>query len=205
MTLHEIIDSLIDLSEVSLDKRGGDKYEQARQIIHDSLNTVDDVEAACFHEAGHWAQAFLAAHQLDADGSLFKVVGPTIKYNRSKDTYDATPTGLKLVGMEGWRASSEDDVKIMARIAVAGGESILCFYGPSRGRADGNDIGRFKCFCRETRGYLGGIINAPHVYLNEATTDVRRDFQEERFKILLRAKTELIKRDVFGPVFRHHT
>ena len=203
MTFFEIIDNLIDVTGVPVLKQNGEQYEDARKLIHTELSTVEGVEIACYHEAGHWAQAVLA---LGADGSLFEVVGPRIKYDESKkNPYDPTPTGLSLPGLKDWKAQVEEDVKVMARVAVAGGESVHRFFGPVVKRGDKDDIERFKAFCQDARNRLGGIIEPAHIYLNEARENVRKDFENERFKNLVQSKAELVKKEVFRPVFEFHT
>lgn len=199
MTFYEMIDRLIDLTEVPEDKRRGEGYESARRLIHEELANVMDVDVACHHEAAHWAEAVLVANQfgIGIDGSLFKVVGPSITYDPSKDTYEPTPTGLKMIGMEGWKAQTEEHVKILARIAVAGGESVHHFYGPNQKPGDGNDIGRFNELCREAHMGLGSLIEPPHVYINDARESVRKEFEDERFKETVRVKARMIKKEQF--------
>jgi hypothetical protein len=209
MTFHEIIDSLIDVSEVPEAKRIGKGYEDAIASIHLELSTLEDVEIACYHEAGHWSSAIASADQLQADGSLFEVTGPRIKYfppaNGRAESFDATPTGLQMVGMEDWKAESGEDVEVMARIAVSGGESVLRFYGPTAKRGDANDRMRFDVFCRETRLRLGSVIDPPHLYWDQAIIDVRPNFNDTIFALGVLQKAELIKRRQFGPVFGFHT
>jgi hypothetical protein len=197
MTFYEMIDRLIDVTEVPENKHSGEGYESARRLIHEELTNVKDVDVGCHHEAAHWSEAVLAANQLGVDVSLFKVVGPRITYDASRDAYEPTPTGLKMIGMEGWKAQTEEEVKILARIAVAGGESVHHFYGPNQKRGDGNDIGRFNELCREARMRLGSIIQAPPIYINEARDSVRADFENERFRETVRLKAQMIKKEQF--------
>jgi hypothetical protein len=201
MTVHEIIDGMIDVRDVPPEKREGSEYEAARKQIHDELSTIRDVEAACYHEAGHWAYAVVAANQFGVDGSLFQVVGPRIRYDASDKNYpyDATPTALRLVGMQNWKPRSDDDVEIMARVAVAGGESVHHFYGLTQKRGDENDNARFKIFCKEARNRLGGLIDAPHVYWGDAKIEVRKNFKKVRSVVETKAKE--IMKEQFGPVF----
>jgi hypothetical protein len=204
MTFSEIIYNLIDVTNVPESKRSGVEYEAARNLIHEELSTVEDVEIACYHEAGHWAFAVLVANQLGVNGSLFDVVGPRIKYNETaKKPYDPTPTGLSLPGMENWKAQIAEDVTAMARIAVAGGESVHHFYGPKRKRGDKNDRERFEALCGEAHMRLGRIIQPPHIYWNQAIEDAREiDFKDGVFALQISSKAELIKHQLFGPVFR---
>jgi hypothetical protein len=202
VTFFEIIDRLINVDEVPDTKRGGPQYEAARSLIHTELSSVKDVEVACHHEAGHWAQAVLAANQLGADAALFTVIGPTIRYDPlKKNPYDASPTGLRLVGLEHWRPQGEEDIEIMARIAVAGGESVFRFYGANQKRGDANDLCRFKELCRDARNRLGGLIGAPHLYWDAALEPVRKDFTDDGFKKVITAKAAEIERLQFTPVF----
>ena len=115
MTFFEIIDSLIDVTDVPLCKQNGEGYESARKVIHEELSSVKDVEVACHHEAGHWAVAVASADQLEADGSLFEVGGPRIKYHYPVDGkpehYEPTTTRLIMTGMEDWLPESNEDRK----------------------------------------------------------------------------------------------
>jgi hypothetical protein len=201
MTFCEIIDALINVDEVPDNKRSGPQYEAARNIIHAELSSVKDVEVACHHEAGHWTQAVLAAKQLGADRALFTVIGPTIRYFPSNENpYDASPTGLRLIGLENWRAQGGEDIEIMARIAVAGGEAVSSFYGADQKRGDANDLCRFKELCREARTRLGGIIEAAHLYWDAALPIVGTDFANEDFKNVIAGKSAEIMRLQFTPV-----
>jgi hypothetical protein len=197
MTFLEMMDRLIDVTEVPEDKRCGEGYESARRSIHEELSNALDVDVACHHEAAHWAEAVLAADQLGMDGSMFEVVGPSIKYDPSTDTYEPTSTGLKMIGTEGWAVQGEEGVRILARIAVAGGESVHHFYGPNQKRGDTNDIGQFNELCRQARMRLGSTIQAPHVYIDEAKESVRTDFEDDRFKETVRLKAQQIKNEQF--------
>jgi hypothetical protein len=210
MTFYEIIDGLIDAGdEVPAVKRNGDGYAAARKLIHDELASPHDVEVACYHEAGHWAVAVASADQLEADGSLFEVCGPRIKYyypvDGKPERYEATPTGLKMVGMENWLPKSGSDVKIMARIAMAGGESVQHFYGPNQKRGDVNDTGRFDELCRNTRLRLGGVIEAPYIYREKALEEIQTDFRNVMFASNVSERAERVKQERFGPVFGFHT
>ena len=205
-TFWETIDGLIDLSGVPEAKRNGAEYEAARRSIHDDLPDITHVEVACHHEAAHWAEAVLAANQLGADFSRFTVIGPTIKYDALQYVpFDATCTGLRMGGMDNWRAQTSVDVEIMARIAVAGSESVHHFYGAKAKRGDANDMRRFTIFCKEVRTRLGGLIDPPHVYLQNAVRDVQADLRDDAFTTVVRRKAEAIKRECFGPVFDPHT
>ena len=206
MTFFEIIESLINVTNVPEAKRSGVEYEAARKLIHESLSCPEDVEAASYHEAGHWAFGILVANQLGVDGSLFDVVGPRIKYDTMNNLYDATPTGLSLPGMKNWKAQDEDDVMAMARIAVAGGESIHHYYGPQGKRGDKNDRCRFDAFCKDARLRLGGPIQPPHVYWDQAIADARgTNFKDVLFTSVIESKAALVRQQQFGPVFRSDT
>ena len=144
----------------------------------------------------------LVANQFRVDGSLFEVVGPRIVYDIQNNLYDATPTGLSLPGMENWKAQNANDVKAMARIAVAGGESVHHFYGPAQKRGDTNDRDRFDGFCKDARLRLGGPIDPPHVYWNNAIKDVREiDFKDALFALLFSLNAEIVMEHHLGPVF----
>ncbi len=123
MTVYEIIDGLIDVSQVLPEKQKGEGYESARKLIHDEFATAEDVEVGCYHEAGHWTQAILSANQLKINPSGIKVIGPGIKYYGPRDgkpeRYDAFPLKVEMDGIDDWRAEIEDDVRAIARIAVA--------------------------------------------------------------------------------------
>jgi hypothetical protein len=44
---------------------------------------------------------------------------------------------------------------------------------------------------------LGSIIQAPHIYINEARDSVRADFENERFRETVRLKAQMIKKEQF--------
>lgn len=199
MTLYETIDSLIDVTNVPEEKRQDKQYELARKAIHDELSSVENIEIACYHEAGHWSEAVLAAHYLGANPQQVHVIGPTIGYKQGK--YDPIPTGLKIHGVESWQPQSENEVKAMARIAVAGAISVQHFRPDCTTCGDTNDIGRFDQFCRDAHMRLRGTIQPPHIYIDEAKEAVRKDFCDPVFVEMVRLKSEAIKSEQFGPVF----
>jgi len=90
---------------------------------------------------------------------------------------------------------------LLAKVAVAGGESVSQFFGPSEKRGDINDYGRF-CdrheefrFCL-TRRVIGEDADE---YWKQALRDVQDDFKQNQ--LLIAAKAEQIKQDVFHQVF----
>ena len=207
MTLHEIIEKLIDDGSLEADKRCGQGYEDAKKSIHDDLQTVEDVEVACHHEAGHWAYTVMESGWLGIDPADVRVVGPTIKYDSSKtDPYDSTPTGLRMGVSNNWKAQCEKDVEAIARIAVAGGESVRSFYGAGQRRGDKDDWPRFDFFCREAKNRLGRIVSdTPKDYWDAAILIVRASFEDQAFKQIVKMKAEKIKINPFGPVFDSRT
>ena len=201
MSLYDIIESLIDVSSVPPEKQTDPDYERARNRIHAELTSAKDVEIASYHEAGHWVQAVSVTNDLGLDKSRFTVVGPRIEYKQGE--YIPTATGLKMHGMEDWQPVCEDDVRIIARIGVAGGESVRCFYGEIENVGDAYDKGVFETFCIATRQKTGGqIIQLSHKqYWSEARREVQLEFQKEPVKNDIHMKAKSIMRDVFGPVF----
>ena len=204
MTFYEAIDELIDVHKVPDTKKNGDGYENARQLIHEELSNHEDVEVACYHESGHWAYAVVSANQLGIDASQIDVVRPRIEYhppiNSELEWYESTPTGLTLPGTNRL-AYTEENVKIMARIAMAGGETVQHFFGLSQKRGDLNDIVRFDAFCKQAHLILGSIIGPPFSYREEAIKEIRRDFSNKRFDLIIRTKATLVSQNQFGSVF----
>lgn len=204
VTVREIIYGMIDVTGVPPEKRKGKDYEDARELIHDELPSVKAVEIACYHEAAHWVYAIIGAHQFGVDGALFRVVGPSIKYfsavGERPEYYEETATCLDMgEAMKNWKAQGEEDVKTMARIAVAGGEAVSQFYGPDTRRRDDYDKCVFTRFCEEVHDRVAGI-GPSHIYLEAALDEVRADFAGViRPRVASYART--VKKEVFGPVF----
>ena len=152
---YEIIESLIDVRLVPEGKRCGEGYKAARDDIHDNLATIEDVAAGCYHEAGHLIYATNFGLALSASVSEFKILGPHIAYHLATDTtaerYEPTPMAISVTALNRKVRDTSDNVLEMAKIGVAGGESIEFFRNklnkPMWKRGDKNDEGRFKDFC----------------------------------------------------------
>jgi hypothetical protein len=200
MTHRDIIDDLIDVSGVPECKRHGEKYEQARESIHKDLATPEDVEAACYHEAGHWYEAVAASDYLGIDSSEITVHGPRIKYDSKTDEYDVANAGIQAKELKSFKAQSEEDVKAMARIVVAGGVTVRHFDKSKPG--DKDDKPRFEAFARDARNRLGGIIDPPHEYWDDATDGIEKQFQDSDYRNAVKSKAEEIKNSLFARVFQ---
>jgi hypothetical protein len=205
VTFYEIIDGLIDAGDkVPPVKRNGDGYAAARKLIHDELASPHDVEVACFHEAGHWAYYLPVVRQSGGNDKLLKVIGPRIEYypaaKGKPEKYDATPTGLESPRIDP-REYTSRLFTLLAKIAVAGGESVFQFYGPNAKRGDINDRGRFDERHAEFRFVLTQrVINEDaDAYWQKALKDVKDDFKANQLVIAFKA--EKIKQEVFYQVF----
>jgi hypothetical protein len=205
MTFYDVIDGLIDAGDkVPAVKRNGDDYTTARKIIHDELASQHDVEVGCFHEAGHWAYSLPVVKLSGGNTKLLKVIGPRIKYhpatNDKSQKYDATPTGLESPKIDRPDYSNRL-LKLLAKVAVAGGESVSQFYGPKEKRGDTNDRGKFCALHKEYRFCLTRSIirEDADVYWLQALKDVQNDFKENQ--LLIASTAEKIKREVFYQVF----
>lgn len=205
MTFWEIIDRLIDDGDqVPLINRKGNGYEAARKLIHDELSSEHAVEVACYHEAAHWVYSIPIIKLSGGDFTLLKVVGPRIDYypaaNGKPEKYEPTPTGLQSPRIDP-RNYSNRLLELLAMVAVAGGESVFQFYGPKEKRGDTNDDGRFFARHEEFRFCLtrGIVSEDAGVYWKKALKDVRDDFKQNQ--LLIAAKAEQIKQEVFYPVF----
>jgi hypothetical protein len=204
MTFYEIIDALIDVSQIPPEKQKGEGYGSARKLIHDEFATAEDVEVGCYHEAGHWAYSLPVVKLSGGNIKLLKVIGPRIEYypaaNGKPEKYDPTPTGLESPKIA--RADYSDPLlELLAKVAVAGGESVCQFYGPKAKRGDIYDRNKFCATHQEYRFCLTRSIvsEGADVYWLQALKEVQDDFKENQ--LLIATKAEKIKQEVFYPVF----
>jgi hypothetical protein len=213
MTFSEAIDALIDagdllLSEpdrVPLDKRGDKKYSNARATIHQELSSIEDVEAACYHESAHFVYSTFLGFKLKKDVTLFRIIGPTIKYHPRNDPYpewyEPTPTAVQTPGLP--LPYDNESLEELALVAVAGGESVRCFR-PKQKRGNKNDYGRFDqvremVFIRLHRDYRH-TIKSTKSYWKKAAREVRNGFKQGVNNQLIEVKARLVMTEVFGPV-----
>jgi len=202
MTFSEIIDSLIDTVDVPEGKRNGEGYESARKEIHDDLSDVGDVEAACYHESAHFVYATFLGYRHKKDTSAFRVMGPKIEYHAPTDIepewYESTSSWLKAPGLS--LPYTNESMEELAIVGVPGGESVRYFH-PKRKPGDRNDWKRFEVLCKTARNHVGSLIQPAHIYWEHAAKTVREDFGFKRHNLLIEAKAELTKWDVFQSVF----
>jgi hypothetical protein len=203
-TFYEIIDGLINVEQVPVDKRSGDGYVAARKLIHDELSSEHDVEVACYHEAAHWTYSIPVIKLSVGDQRLLKVVGPRIEYypatNDRPEKYDPIPMGLQSPHIDP-RDYSDRLLELLAKVAVAGGESVCQFYGPKEKRGDTNDYGRFCDRHEEFRFCLTRrvVSKDADAYWKQALKDVQDDFRQNQ--LLIAVKAEKVKQEVFYQVF----
>jgi hypothetical protein len=215
VTHHEIIDGLIDAGDALLDeqervpadKRSDKNYTDARTVIHQELSNAEAVEAACYHESGHFAYSVFLGFKLEKDVTHFRIIGPTIKYHPPTDTeperYEPTPTAIKTPGLP--LPCDNESLEEFALIAVAGGESVRWFH-PKQKRGNKNDYRRLKKL-REM--VLQGVhpdyrhtIKPTKYYWKKAAQKVRNELKQEgRRNQLIVTKAQLIMKEVFSPVF----
>ena len=210
MTFHEIIDSLIDVKQVPEEKRCGDGYEAARKDIHDNLATIEDVTAGCYHEAGHLIYATNFGFALQVDVSGFRILGPHITYhpatNDEAERYEPTPMAISTPGLQRQLRDTSDAVFEMAKIGVAGGETIEYFRvklnKPMWKRGDKNDEGRFNGFANGVLSRVGHPpIDFPHNYWRDAKTAVQEDFAQGRYNSEIEREALIAKIQVFPLLF----
>src|SRR6266851_4451526 len=131
MTFYEIIDSLIDVTGVPVDKRCGEGYEAARKEIHDNLATIEDVTAVCYHEAGHLIYANLVGFKYNVNTADFRIVGPQIEYHEATNSepawYESTSTAIRSTGLRAKIPHTNEGLLDLATVSVAGGESVRNF------------------------------------------------------------------------------
>ena len=208
MTLYEIIEGLIDANDlllkanerVPVDQRNHKDYLDARRYIHEHLPTKEAIELACYHEAGHYFAAVEVATQLNLDSSNFKVVGPSIRYEPKKwYPYNWTPIGLYAPGLENPKIQDEVDAVLLARISMAGGESVRGFYGSKTKRGDGGDIFKFGEICKTAP--QGVLTQEPKTYMVHARRHFRKKLKDVQFRVKVSLKAEETKGALFGPVF----
>jgi hypothetical protein len=218
MTFYEIIDRLIDAGDslldeperVPADKRSDKNYIDARDEIHQELSSAEAVEAACYHESGHFAYSVILGFKLEKDTTHFRIIGPTIKYHPPTDTepewYEPTPTATRTPGLP--LPYNNESLEELALVVVAGGESVRWFR-PKQKRGNKNDYRRFKKL-REM--VFHGVhpdyrhtIKSTKYYWKKAAQEVRSDFKQGRHNgrrnQLVETKAQLVMNEVFGPVF----
>jgi hypothetical protein len=207
MTLHEIIDSLIDVTGVPLLKQQGKKYEDARKEIHDNLTTIEDVTAACYHEAGHLIYANLVGFKYNVNTTDFKILGPRIKYveENGVDCYDATPTAIDCPGLHTKIPETNDGLFDTATISIAGGESVSHFSKkknkPMWKRGDYDDRDRFQRFATNIYMRVGRPINPYMTHWRDAAVKVLVDFASETYTSDIETEALYAMMHVFRPVF----
>lgn len=207
--LFKIIDGMIDVSEVPQEKRNGDNYDNARKHIHDTLATLEDVEAGCYHEAGHLIYATNFGFALGVDVSEFRILGPHIKYHPATDTeaewYEPIPMAISTPGLHKNVPYTSSAVLEMAKIGVAGGESVEYFQKkmnkPMWKRGDPNDQERFKIFAKGVLDRVGKSIDFPHNYWADAKTAVGKDFEQELYASDIEREAMLAMLQVFPLAF----
>jgi hypothetical protein len=210
MTFHETIDSLIDVVGVPAGKRSGAGYEAARQDIHDNLATIEDAAAGCYHEAGHLIYATNFGFALGIDVSEFRILGPNITYHpatvKDSEWYEPTAMAISTPGLQMKVRDTSDAVLEMAKIGVAGGESIEFFRNkfnkPMWKRGDRNDKDRFKIFATGVLIRVGNPpIDFPHNYWRDAKTAVQQDFAQGVYNSDIEREALIAKIQVFPHVF----
>ena len=103
-------------------------------------------------------------------------------------------------------SDTSDSVFEMAKIGVAGGESVQYFgkrlNKPMWKRGDLNDLERFKHFAKGVLGRVGGPpIDFPHNYWSKATSVVREDFEQKRYNSEIEGEATIAMVQVFPLVF----
>jgi hypothetical protein len=208
MTIYEIIDGLIDEGDslldesarVPMDERNDNFYKEARKHIHEHLPTKEAIELVCYHETGHYFAAVEAATQLRLDSSQFKIVGPSIRYNpKVFECYNPTSMGLFAPGLENRTIQTEVELILLARVSMAGGESVRHFYGSKAKRGDKNDISKFTRFCKTVPHCV--LTQEPKIYMAQARRHFRSKLRDTEFKVRFILKAENVKQELFGPVF----
>lgn len=111
-----------------------------------------------------------------------------------------TATGLESQKIDP-RDYSDSLLTLLAKVAVAGGESVCHFYGPEEKRGDTNDYGRFDARHGEFQSCLTRrvIWDDANVYWKQALKDVQDDFKVNQ--LLIASEAENIKQKVFYRVF----
>jgi hypothetical protein len=226
MTFYDIIDSLIDLSKVDKDKQKGDGYEAApqwsgqkrptvvrskaaRREIHDNLTTIEDVTAACYHEAGHLIYANLIGFKYAVNTAGFRILGPQIEYHEATNIkparYEGTPTAICCPGLHVKIPDTNPGLLDTAMISVAGGEAVGYFSAKNnksmwkRGTYD--DQERFKRFATDVRNRVGRPIEPYITHWQDATTNVRKDFASDLYVSDIETEALCAMMLVFRPVF----
>jgi hypothetical protein len=206
MTFYEIIDSLIDVNAVPEKKRSGEGYGDARKEIHDNLVTIEDVTAACYHEAAHLIYATNLGFALKADVSGFQILGPHIKYYPATDDkaewYEPTTMAISTPGLHKKLRDTHSAVFEMAKIGVAGGESVEFFRKklskPMWKSGNKDDWARFKLFASGVLSRVGNPpIDFPHNYWRDAETAVRHDFAQGLYDSEIEREALIAKIQVF--------
>jgi hypothetical protein len=197
VTFDEIIDSMINVDLVPEKKRQGEYYEAAKRKIHDDLAEIEDVEAVAYHEAAHSIYSALFGFRFKKDTSSYKIFGPRIKYHPQAPEsvqYEPISSGFETPGF--FVPFTDNFMMEAAKIAVAGGEAVRYFH-PTRRPGDASDRVRFEALCKSA----GSSVRNAAVYWRAATCEVRREFQDSQHRLLIAAKAELVKREVFPAVF----
>jgi hypothetical protein len=199
--LFDFVDNLID-DDVPETERQYFGYPEARKHIHDHLPTKEAIELVCYHEAGHYFAAVEAATQLRLDSSKFAIVGPSLRYDRNPNVwnpYISTPMGLSAPGLENPKIQTEAELILLARVSMAGGESVRHFYGSKAKRGDKNDISKFIGFYKTLPRSV--LTQEPNIYMVQARRHFRSKLRNPEFKIRFILKAEEVKNSLFGPVF----
>jgi hypothetical protein len=198
-TVREIIDGLIreeDFPDYAVKDAW---YAKAREGIHTSLSTPERIESACYHECGHLMVVVGVATQLGFDSSNFKILGPLIKFDQNAwNPFSSASMGLFVPGFENRLAQSDADVFLMAKVCMAGGESIRQFFGRKMPRGDSDDIAKFKKFSKRKGEFSDCDIARMMV---KARRDFRNKVEDAEFKLRLSLMAENTKRELFPEIF----
>jgi hypothetical protein len=200
VNFYDTIESLINVDLVPEKKRIGENYEAARNEIHEELSTPEDVEAVCYHEAAHWIYAEFLGFELELsedDLALIKPVGPRITYHPSDDKPERYEAIVSAMAVPIIRTTSytERIVELLARMAVAGGESTNHFF-KSHKRGDTDDLTLFQNRYKTARLTLTDIP-IPAVYLADARLYVQVDLRRDEFIKQLHEKAEQVRQACF--------
>jgi hypothetical protein len=200
MTFYEIIDGLINVDAVPESNRRGKGYDDARKEIHEEISVPNDVQAVCYHEAAHWIYAEFLGFELELsedDLALIKPVGLRITYYPSDDKPGRYEAIVSAIAIPIIRTTSytERVVKLLARVAVAGGESTNHFF-KSHKRGDTEDLAMFEQRYKTARLMLTDIP-IPSDYLADARLYVQTDLRRDEFIEQVHEKAEQVRQECF--------
>jgi hypothetical protein len=208
MTFYETIENLIDVVGVPAGKRSGAGYDAARKEIHDNLTTIEDVTAVCYHEAGHLIHANLVGFKYGVSTTNFRIVGPLIEYHEATNDkaawYESTSSAIRTPGLQAVIPSTNEGLQDLARIAVAGGESVRHFsakkHKPTWKFGNRDDEMKFKRFADGIRN-RNTTIKPYIIHWQDATGMVQGDFAADRYVSDIEGEAHFAMLNVFPPVF----